>query len=68
MGRKAIDDRTSSQIRVNSLVWSKVRVIAKQERRSLNAQVEVYLAAGVERYESEHGPIMLPDESDDSDN
>ena len=60
MGRTAIDGRTSSQIRISSDVWAKVRAIAKAERRSLNAQVEFYLAQGVERYEAEHGPVALP--------
>nr|WP_317325249.1 hypothetical protein [uncultured Flavonifractor sp.] len=40
----------------------KIRVLAKEERRSINMQLCIAVESYLEQYEKEHGEIHLPDE------
>ena len=53
----------STQIRINEVVYAKVKVIALLENRNTNSQIEYFLKQGVENYEREHGPVQVPEES-----
>lgn len=53
-----IPDRIATQIRVNEVVYQKVKVIARVESRNTNAQIEYFLKKGVEEYERQYGPIQ----------
>lgn len=50
-------NRIYSQMRLDSGLHAKLKVIAARESRSLNAQVEYYVKQGIERYEREHGEV-----------
>lgn len=52
-------NRVYSQMRLDSGLHAKLKVIAAHESRSLNAQVEYFIKQGIERYERNHGPIEL---------
>lgn len=54
-----IPNRVSTQIRINETVYKKTKVIAKQESRNTNSQIEYFVKLGVEAYEKEHGIISL---------
>ena len=40
-----------------------IQIIAENEFRSVNAQIEYFIKLGVKAYEKEHGEIILSDES-----
>lgn len=50
-------------IRFEPELLSKIAIVAKQNKRSLNAQLEFLVQACVEEYEKEHGTILLEDEN-----
>ena len=58
----AIPNRTATQIRVNEIVYQKIKWIASLENRNTNAQIEYFLKKAVESYEEEHGTILPPAE------
>ena len=49
-------------IRFEPELLSKIAVVAKQNKRSLNAQLEFLAQTCVEEYEKEHGVILLEDD------
>lgn len=57
-----IPGRISTQIRINETAYQKTKIIANNELRTINAQIEYFIKKGVEAYEAEHGPISLPEE------
>ena len=57
--------KMATQIRLDEYLHAKVKRIAELEMRSLNAQMEYFIAKSVERYE-ENGKV-LTDFDDDSD-
>lgn len=54
--------KVATQMRYDEVLYEKTKVIAENEMRSLNAQIEYFMKKGIEAYEAEHGPISLPDE------
>lgn len=54
--------KVASQMRYDEVLYEKTKVIAENEFRSVNAQIEYFMKKGIEAYEAEHGPILLPDE------
>lgn len=58
-------DRTALQLRINKVLYAKLKQIAQREARPINSQIEYYVRQGVERYERENGPIELPCEEDE---
>ena len=56
---KAYQDRISTQLRIDPNVYEKIKVIADEETRSVNSQMEYFIKKGVAQYELEHGPIVL---------
>ena len=48
------------QLRVDKQAHAKLQQIAEKELRSLNAQIEYFIAKGIERYEQENGAIDVP--------
>lgn len=53
--------KISTQMRYDENLYEKVKIIAENELRSINAQIEYFIKKGVETYELEHGSISLPD-------
>lgn len=60
----AIPGRRPTQLRINETVYEKVRVISKLENRTINSQLEYFIAQGVRQYEAQHGPVPVPDEAE----
>lgn len=54
-----IPNRIATQIRINETVYKKTKLIASQESRNTNSQIEYFVKLGVEAYEKEHGTISL---------
>lgn len=57
--------RIQTGIRFEPELLEKITYIAKQNKRSFNAQMEFLAEEFVREYESEHGRIVLTDEADD---
>ena len=53
-----MSDKTTTQIRVDNIIYGKVKRIAESELRSTNNQIEYFLKKGIEKYEAEHGTIF----------
>ena len=60
-GRPRLPDKVYTQMRLEPQVMNKLKYIAMQESRSMNAQVEYLVIQCINRYESEHGEILLPE-------
>lgn len=56
-----IPGRIATQIRIDEMAYKKTKFIAKQESRNTNSQIEYFVKLGVDAYEKEHGPILLPE-------
>ncbi len=54
--------KIATQMRYDEILYEKTKVIADNEFRSVNAQIEYFIKKGVEAYEREHGTITLSDE------
>lgn len=52
--------KIATQMRYDEVLYAKTKVIAENEMRTVNAQMEYFMKKGVEAYEAEHGPISLP--------
>lgn len=53
-------NKIATQMRYDEVLYEKTKVIAKNEMRTINAQIEYFIKLGVEAYEKEHGVISLP--------
>lgn len=54
--------KIATQMRYDEVLYAKTKIIAENELRTVNAQMEYFMKKGIEAYEVEHGPISLPDE------
>jgi len=54
--------KIATQMRYDEVLYAKTKIIAESEMRTVNAQVEYFMKKGIDAYEAEHGPIVLPDE------
>lgn len=52
--------KVATQMRYDYELYEKTKIIAEAELRSLNAQIEYFMKKGIEAYEKEYGPIILP--------
>ena len=62
MPKKQTDDKVAFTFRVDSTAYEKSKIIAKNELRSVNSQIEYFVLLGVKQYEKENGVISLSDE------
>lgn len=51
--------KVATQMRYDEILYEKTKIIADEELRSVNAQIEYFIKKGVEAYEAEHGEIIL---------
>lgn len=54
--------KVATQMRYDETLYEKTKIIAEKEFRSVNAQIEYFIKLGIDAYERDHGPIILPDE------
>ena len=52
--------KVSTQMRYDEVLYEKTKIIAANELRTINAQIEYFIKMGVEAYEVKHGTISLP--------
>ncbi len=57
-----IPDRERTQLRLNETLFRKAKAIAQLENRTMNSQFEYFIRTGIEKYEAEHGKVVLPDD------
>ncbi|MBC8532158.1 hypothetical protein [Gehongia tenuis] len=55
-------NKIQTGLRLQPLALGKITAIAKQEHRSLNAQIEYAVQKCIDEYEATHGEIVLPEE------
>lgn len=48
-------------LRVDKSVMDKFKFVAKFNGRSVNKEIEILMRSAVQKYESDHGLIQLPD-------
>lgn len=53
-------DKIQTGVRFTEEMLYKITLIAKNEHRSLNAQLEYITEKCIAEYEKEHGPIQFP--------
>ena len=52
-------------LRLDKTLLEKFKVVAKENGRSVNKEIEMLVKNSVSAYEKEHGPIPLPDPSEE---
>lgn len=52
--------KVALQIRLEESTHQKLKVIADNELRSLNAQLEYFILQGIKEYETNHGSVDVP--------
>lgn len=57
----ATNNKIATQMRYDETLYKKTKIIAENEMRTINAQLEYFMKKGVEAYEKEHGTISLLD-------
>ena len=54
----------TTQLRLKEITANKIKIIAEEKERSLNAQIEYILKEYIKDYEKINGKIELPEEED----
>ncbi len=49
----ATDNKVNTQLRINESLYERLKAVAEKELRSVNGQIEYFIAKGVEAYEIE---------------
>ena len=52
-------NKVALQVRLDEKVHPKLRIVAEEEVRSLNSQIEYFVIKGIQKYEQENGLIEL---------
>ena len=47
------------QVRLDEKAHAKLRIVAEEDVRSLNSQIEYYVIKGIQKYEQENGIISI---------
>lgn len=53
-------------LRVGKTVMEKFKVLAAENGRSVNKEIEVLMKAAIRRYEEQNGTILLPAQEEDN--
>ena len=59
-----IPGRVSTQVRLDKVAYTKMKIIAERENRNTNSQLDYFLKKCVAEYEAQNGPIILPADPD----
>ena len=52
-------NKVALQVRLDEKVHAQLRIVAEEEVRSLNSQLEYFVIKGIQKYEQENGMIEL---------
>ena len=58
-------DKRQFTLRLQDETYEKMRYLAYVERRSIAMEIETAMIAYISNYESQHGPIRLPEPSEE---
>lgn len=58
-------DKRQFTLRIQDETYEKMRYLAYVERRSIAMEIETAMLSYIASYEKEHGPIQLPDPSEE---
>ena len=58
----ATNRKISTQMRYDEKLYEKTKIIAENELRTINSQIEYFMKLGVEAYEKQHGIILLKED------
>lgn len=58
----ATNRKISTQMRYDEKLYEKTKIIAENELRTINSQIEYFMKLGVEAYEKQHGIILLQED------
>ena len=58
-------DKRQFTLRLQDETYEKMRYLAYVERRSIAMEIETAMIAYISNYESRHGPIRLPEPSEE---
>lgn len=58
-------DKRQFTLRIQDDTYEKMRFLAYAERRSIAMEIETAMLAYIANYEKHHGPIQLPDTSEE---
>ena len=56
------NNKIATQMRYDETLYKKTKIIAENEMRTTNAQLEYFMKLGVEAYEKQHGIILLQED------
>ena len=59
IGRPSMPGKSKSQLRIDTELFEKLKIISRNEGRSMNAQVERFIQEGVRRYEEQNGKVDI---------
>ena len=51
--------KMSTNFRIDETAYKKVKIIAKNENRSINSQMEYFVIKGIKEYEKENDKIVV---------
>jgi len=51
--------KISTNFRIDEIAYKKTKIIAKNEKRSINSQLEYFVVKGVKEYENMYGEITV---------
>ena len=52
-------NKVALQVRLDAKVHANLRIVAEEEVRSLNSQIEYFVIKGIQKYEQENGIISI---------
>ena len=58
-------DKRQFTLRIQDETYEKIRFLAYAERRSIAMEIETAMLAYIANYENQHGPIQLPEPSEE---
>ena len=58
-------DKRQFTLRIQDETYEKMRFLAYAERRSIAMEIEAAMLAYIANYENQHGPIQLPESSEE---
>jgi len=53
--------KISTNFRIDEIAYQKTKIIAKNEKRSINSQLEYFIIKCVKEYENVYGEIVVED-------
>ncbi|MCX4254790.1 MAG: Arc family DNA-binding protein [Bacilli bacterium] len=59
---KGVKNTVASNLRVEEIAWEKLKIIAKENKRSINKEIEFLIEQAIKDYETKNGTINIFEE------